>query len=490
MFSRSMNPTAARIFRKPAPLLIALGLAILPFVVLSFFNHPQNDDYVLALKTRQLGFWGANAFWFKAWCARYLAVALMSASPVVFGSLAAFKCMAALLIALFAFAAYVLVSAVAPGLAPLERAAGGLAILALHLLQTPDLVEGFYWGSGAVCYELGNALLLLLLGLVLRGHGSADGLPRLRLLAAGLVAAGAAGTNEVTMLLADGFLALYLAARTYRLRRLDRSASLLLAVALLGSAAVMLAPGTRLRFGLSNHPHDLRFAVHESFRLGLSYAWQWLIGGPLIPLCILLAPAAADPARASPGKPLHPALALTLFAGIFFACFFPSLYSTGIMELRTANVVHLYFVVGLLFNAANLAAWFAKRPLPHEAGYPAAVRGILWTAALALTVLPPNNLRTAYADLFSGRAVRYNRDLNARERIIARCALSECEVPPLSARPATIFFFEDAWDEPDGPWFRGYKDAGYAAYHGKAHIYLAHRSESAVAGARADSGAK
>jgi hypothetical protein len=165
--------------------------------------------------------------------------------------------------------------------------------------------------------------------------------------------------------------------------------------------------------------------------------------------------------------------------GVLLASFFPSLYSTGIVEPRTANIVHLYFVIGFLITVANIAAWIAARRGLVEIRYPPLVRRLLWAAVLALTIVPRSNLRRAYADLLSGKAARYDRERIDRARIIARCSTGECDVPPLTAPPTTIWFFEDAFQDADGQFFRSYKDAGFAAYHGKKHIQL---SRSATPG--------
>jgi hypothetical protein len=451
------------------PLLVALALVLFPFVALSFFNHPQNDDWAMALHVRQLGYLGANAFWFKSWTGRYFAIAAICATPVVYGSMAAFKCMAALLIAGLVASSYCFVTVLGRGLPVSARIAGAMGIVALHLLQMPTVVEGVYWGSGAVAYEFGNALLLLLFAVVLDERG----LGRLGMAAALVLAAAAAGTNEISMLYMDGMLALVVAARTHRSRQVPRSLALVLAVAIGASALVMFAPGERLRFSISGHPHDLRYAIGASLDQGVALAWRWLVGGPLVPVAILLVPVAIEVSRIARRKLPHPALAWALFLAVFFASFFPSLYGTAVVEARTSNVIHFYFVVGFLLSVANLAAWASARGVTPHIRYPLLVRGLLWTAAVLLTALPQSNLRTAYADLLSGTALRYDRERNERARIISRCATADCSVPPLTEHPRTIYFFDDAIGEGDGLWWAAYKDGGFAAYHGKTHIRVA-----------------
>src|SRR5262249_12611744 len=223
-------------------------IALLPFVVLSFYNHPQNDDWLIAVHSRLSGFVGASVFWYMGWGGRYVAYVVLSASPLVYGWIGAYRWLPALVIALLVVAAYAATSALAPGSDRWSRLVVAAGVVALFLAGMPDLCQGVYWWPGAVCYQLGSALLLFLIALVLS-------LPRRRtrsahagaLVVAGVLVVAAAGTNELILAYTITFLAAVLAVRSRRARRVDGALLLLVAVGAAAGTFALLAPGNQAR---------------------------------------------------------------------------------------------------------------------------------------------------------------------------------------------------------------------------------------------------
>lgn len=52
-------------------LAVAVTAIIGLFIALAVFNAPAADDFCFAAKANQLGFWGAQAFWYERWAGRY-----------------------------------------------------------------------------------------------------------------------------------------------------------------------------------------------------------------------------------------------------------------------------------------------------------------------------------------------------------------------------------------------------------------------------------
>ena len=69
----------------------ALLVAIVPFVALARFAHPQADDFCNANTMRELGFWAAQKQWYTNWTGRFASTALILANPLAFGSLQRYK---------------------------------------------------------------------------------------------------------------------------------------------------------------------------------------------------------------------------------------------------------------------------------------------------------------------------------------------------------------------------------------------------------------
>lgn len=450
-------------------IIVSAFLVILPFFFLSFFNHPQNDDYVYAAWTRHYGFAEANARWFLVWSGRYLTTAILSAGPLVFGSFGAYKIIPALIIAVLFGGLYFFIRSVyADRITRSNKLVLSLAVLALYFTIMPTVAEGIYWMSGGVCYQLGSALFLVTAGLICRQYLQARKTILPTMLAAVLILA-AIGTNEVTMLSLVAFLGTLFLYQLFMNKSLNVQTAVLLTVTVLGTAIVFLSPGNQARFAMTRP--NLTEALQATVVTGSTYLLRWLFLSPLLPVALLWY------GNRSSQKPLlsfrvHPLFSMPLFLGVYYALFFPSFYGTGRVEDRTVNVIALFFLVGFFVNIAILIDYRAavqQRIAALSTGFSlVAVASILF---ILVAASPP--VRTAYGDLFSGRAVVYDRELTERYRIIRECPWMVCEVPPLSSVPKTVYFFENALDDRrESDFLKGYKDSGFAYYFGKARVRL------------------
>ncbi len=446
-------------------------VAVLPFLILSFFNHPQNDDYVYAARAETFGFVGANVWWFTVWSGRYLTTAILSMSPLVIGSFFLYKFVAAAIILLLGASLLVFFRTVAgTWLTPARQGILAVTVLALYLYQMPAIAEGIYWMTGAVNYQLGCILLFFVAALLFRVEQQPRKNTAMRLLGVVLIIA-TAGTNELAMLLLLELLVLMLMVDGLRRHRLSIWKSIAALVSLAGVLIVTFAPGTRARYALSSH--DLMLSIRSSFAVGGGYLGRWLLTAPVLPATALLMPLLAKMPRRAITWMNHPLVTVALFLLTYFALYFPSFYGSGIVEPRTVTVIYLYFLVGFLMNVAVLVNYLEARMnwrLP-------AVSRVLAGAAVLLMIVQflafDSNLKSAWSDLATGTAYRYSREQNERYDAIESCPAFVCEVDPLRDKPKTIFYFENAVDEKaDSEFFHHYKDGGYAAYFHKWRIRL------------------
>lgn len=451
--------------------------ALGPFVVLSFFVHPQNDDWAYAVRAQDAGFWGANVFWYEHWGGRYSANAILSASPLAFGWIGAYRWLPVLVLALLGVAAFAVASSVAPRALLRWRVWLAAIIVALFLAGMPDVAQGIYWWTGAVSYQLGLVLWLGLVAVVLalpRRHTRLG-----RVLALGLafvLVTAAAGTNELVLAYTIGFLVGVGAMRSWRARRLEIGVLVLAGVAFAVGSAAVLAPGNQMRLAATARP-DIAAALSAAVAEAGRYLAVWTLATPVLPVTALLWPAFATAARRHADVPRHPALVVALVLGVCTVSFVPSFVAAGAIQPRTLNVVYLLFVIGMVFTAWTHASRYVAQ---HDADARLPI-GVAMIAALfvAVTAFRPHaNLRVAWSDLLSGSAARYNRELDARYEAIAHCRGPVCMVPRLSALPPTIAFFDDAVDDSvDDDFLRVYKASSYAYYFGKQWVGVAPTSD-------------
>ncbi len=292
----------------------------------------------------------------------------------------------------------------------------------------------------------------------------------------------AAGTNELIGLLLTGCFAVVLAGAALRRRALARLACLLLVTAA-ATAVTLLVPGTleRMRSAVPPGGRHVIQALGPSLAVAGRHSLEW-IASPLAPAAWLLGLGVARIAATDEGWSLpHPAIAGAALAAAYFATVFLPYYGAGTLEKHTLNLAHALFTGGGLFLAACTGAWMGQRRRPATV-WASVLRAGAWTLMVALAVLPPTPLRTAYGDLASGRAARYDQALLDRYELIAQCRYVVCGVPPLSDPPPSLFWFENAADEAkDAPSMLSYKDDTFAAFFGKARIRLTGQAPATTA---------
>jgi hypothetical protein len=451
-------------------MLAVLIIAVLPFAALTAFSYPSNDDWGTAMSVARRGVLGNTTYLWRTWSGRYTGTLAASLDPIGWGSFAGHRMLLLGYIALLAGAAMALVAALAPRCARLRGcAAVALGFLALHLQGMPDPATGIYWLNGVSCYVLGEVLLLCAIACVVMAERPGGARSWLWTALAAPLVAGAAGTNEIVMLLLDGFLLGAVAVLVAKGRPPWRVVSLLL-IALGGTFAVVLAPGTRARLAIQGTAGaDLAETVAAAAEAAVRHAMGWTLS-PLLPGALLLAMAAARAAAAEDRWSLpHPTRAAApALAAYTLASFVPYL-TTGKMERHTQNLAHAVFVGGAHFVAAAAGARMGRRR-PTLAAIPAVVRPAFLAAALGLAFLPGSNLRAAWFDLISGRATRYDADMRARYALILRCP-ADCTLPPLQDAPRLLHWFEDAEGPREIPFFQRYKTS-YAKYFGRHRIRL------------------
>lgn len=449
--------------------------SVLPFIILSFFNHPQNDDYVEASWAKAYGSVEAIIRWYNIWSARYFATAVTSSilNPLVLGSFFIYKFTAALTIFLLVGSLYFFLSELTAHSVSVEkRILFTLAVSALYLFQMPNIAESLYWITGAVCYQYAIIFLLATLGLIIRlYHASKSHSHPLLSISTIILLFLTAGTNEIAVVLQCELVALILLTDIVSRRKKINLLSLFFATSLAGFAIVFFAPGTQARNSYGKH--DLWFAVQSSAQYGSKYLIQWLTTTPLVPLTVFFVHFIAKHTKTVFSFIVHPALSLSIFFLTYFGMFIPSFYGVGMLEPHTVSIIYFFFLIGFFINVYLCIHYFYIRKrniFPALNSYGLAIVGVL---AVILSVAPGSNLKTAYSDLFSGAAYRYDQELNKRYDLIAECKTSLCDVPPLTDHPRTIFWFEDAVDEKeDSAFFLQYKDHGYAFYFDKQRIRL------------------
>lgn len=435
--------------------LVLFGLSVAKHAYLARYAHPGADDYCYAAKARGLSLAAWSAEEYANWNGRYASNLLMARGPLSWSDdfLPAYRLMPVLLLAITFLGAWAFVrSCTGDALRRWQQAAAALLFLGLFVHGMPDLAEGFYWYTGAMTYQLANALSLVYLACLSAARRSVAWLA-----ASALLLLAIAGMNEVHMLLLIGFQAALLGWVYSRTRRLEPSLVLLFLLAVACGLVVAAAPGNAVRLSYHANTHALGYSLGASLLQTGRFVVIWMLSPLLLALSVLYVPVHRQLRARLPlfatGSKVSPVLSAVLLVLVVFACVFPAYWNTGVLgQYRTLNVARFFF---LLLWFVNLSVWL-EHPWDRRLSSLRLSPGLV--AALLLVALADANLsrngRRAWTDLLEGRAARYDAALLAREARLREAAPDENVVlTPLKDTPYTLFTLEER--RPDQRWMTG-----------------------------------
>lgn len=447
-----------------------LLLLLLPFLVITWFNNPSIDDYAFVYYTKTLGLWGAQVMWYTQWTGRYTGMFLMSLHPMLLDSLLLYKVISAVIILLSWHAMYRFVG----GVFEIRNrpAAIVLSLMALYVYANgmPTLVQGFYWEAGAITYQLGNVLILHWIVNVYKAGQSANGktgiLKDMLNVAIIFVACGLSETIMLTMLLAA---ALFFAWKIWNEKRLDKSSSIYLLVALACSAVVYFAPGNFIRGdigGDSANSGNAFHAIFYSLKAGVIHAFKWIftVEWMLFTGAFVATLSIYNPKWARKISWPFVAMAILIGGGVVSATFTPGFYATGVIPPeRVVNVSYWTFLVVWMGCFGLIASQYAQH-IRHLFQNRSATIFLSVVLLLCASIDKADNVYAAWSDLLSGRAARHNAEFLEREALVKSCAESTCVIPSFTVFPKSVF------NEDMANYFDRSNLVWYAHYHQKDHI--------------------
>lgn len=441
---------------------ISLLLAALPFVALSFYNHPSLDDFLDAVIVKQLGFWAAQKHFYVSHTGRYTTTVLLaSANPLIYTHLETHWWPVTLG---FILGTLLVLKLCLGTLLQLSRGAawrGAILLLGLWLAYAPGQAEGLYWFTGAYTY-IASAWLLLLWLVVCARYAAVRQSGRTGLgwwaMLAGLTVAVAGTTEPVAF---PFLLALSAGASLSWWRNRSWHLLVLAGLAILGGVASFAAPGNFVRMGSMGESFGV---VKTLLYSGVTAAYLLLtwVGNPvLLALSALVLPALSRLAQRRDQLLVSllqqvPAGALALFLSLLLAaanC--PAFYASGTgLPLRARTTVYLFFVVGWF---GVLFAWCCRQAQPSAVVAALAARPLqlVWASLLVLFFFTDFNVQTrrhllgngsnnvirAYQQLLSGDATRYDAELRTRYRQLAS-ERPVVRINPLQNQPELLFCFD------------------------------------------------
>ncbi|MBC5773802.1 hypothetical protein H8S95_06985 [Pontibacter sp. KCTC 32443] len=460
-------------------ILIAAGIyTLLPYLILSFYSHPQADDFSFAVRDQEFSYLTVLQDYYTNWTGRYFStITLFRINPMISGSLVLYKIYPLVLLLSFCAALYYAIDTITNKAFNKKQLLALASILfTLYLLQLPSPSEGFYFFSTYATYQLPNILMLVLLAVLYKFLQAKSRLSKVGY--TGLVSilcAAMIGSNEMALVVTFTTVLLITIAN---LKNAEARSYLLflLLVCVICCLVAVLAPGNFNR--MSSHPNAgklLWSVVYAAFMTVLSF-YRWLL--PILAASVVyilyFGLPLAEKLKYSRAFRIDIRLAIVYFLTTIFLMNFVFAWSTGERATpRLENVIYFFFLFGW-FYLLQLTIQKYKQALTLEQKPPLAIPAFVLLIFILSILSVENNISTAYIDLISGKAAAYNKALIQRYTQLKKSDCKVCTVDPLPAIPKTIYFAdiisqaEQNKAASDMMWV----NKGLAAYWGKSIIYL------------------
>lgn len=425
-------------------MIVAIFAILAMFVALSFYAHPQTDDFGGYDDVRDFGIAQNIVHVYETWTGRYFYIlveaSIISQMDLIEDFWLVGLCtMAVLLLSMFA-----LVRTVTRGSASRLSAAGlTLGLFTLYCVTMPTPARGFYWLTGATTNQLVLILIFLAFALLLRDPTPMGKFKRAALIiASSLLISAAIGTYDNTLPMLDGILlgatAVALACRNPR--RLQFS--IVFIVALISSAVVLLAPGNDERAA-----HFVKAPLSQAIDFAITNSLKWMIPFLLSPVVLvaslLFLPTGWRIGRRlreiAGGRPRWMLLVVALWALMIICSWFPAQYLMGgNPPPRTLNTTSMFLLIGLFGSIAVFCAQVPdtqKRELHLPPGLLAAARFVF-----AAVLLTQGNGNAALVQLKS-EAPAFDAAMHERYDIIRQAKAkgeTDIVIPPLPVCPSLL----------------------------------------------------
>lgn len=451
-----MNKDTLSIKSADVVLCLVTGLLILlPFLAISFYNHPVGDDYWCTGMVRRYGFWNAQVRLYDIVPPRYFALGISSLAPLAFGNSGGYRIIPILFFVVFTG----VVIRSFKTLQGEDRWSDkyiylyAFLFVCTYLAVMPGIGEGIYWTSSLCVYHVGLLLFVLWCNALVRWYYvKRSGYD---LAAACLFLAGMFGCNEIIPLICVLIVLVMVLYKVFHKDRIDLLLTAQLAVTILWVLFVIRYHGSGNRYSQIRTEGSGRWF----YSIGLAVlADGYYIGRCLInPFFWAVVIAGYGPFVRWSGSFYvryrrlfdFPVAFFCVWAFILFIIPFVIIFLTGERPpLRVSNMIVFFFLSGLAVAGVFLVnrEGRARRPAVLFPGmWRYRVAGVL--LLLATGFIMKNNVSLATRDLLSGNAARYDRALNDRYASIQKCVTDTCVVPVLERIPATFLFYVDCGDD-------------------------------------------
>lgn len=416
-------------------------LIILPFLIISIYNQPFNDDFSRAHLWTIEKYYDRLSIWYLISNGRYFN-AIISLIPIFYIPVV-YKATFLLFGGFFTYCLYLVIKNLVPKSSTQIHWLTATTILSYTLLITPKLSAAFYWLAGVTAYLFSISCFLLVLSCLLRDYNQPKkDYKNTFLLVVGIFMG--VGSNEVTMLMIVLIVSLYnLFTLKFHRSKLVKS-SLSHIWAWICSGLVLFAPGTLNR--QDKHPlaKQLLPSLEHAFFDGIEFLTEQLTSNYLlIILSLIFLMAVSFNSNKDIGRiNISPLYTFGLVIVSIFLIIFVFNYSQGWFKIhykhRTTNLLYIYFSIFWFVFIYTLGVYLSK--IKHKPLLLFKRIDLLLIVFIFFTI-NNKNYENVLGDLSSGDAKKFNEFRIKRDQyIINNSHYSTVYVPKDMYKPKTTYF--------------------------------------------------
>ena len=428
-------------------ILIAVGVyTILPFLIISQYNRPAADDYDIAVRYSRHSLSYLIKDTYLNWSGRYFASLISALDPVNYKDYEIYKLLPVAFILVFAIAMFLLIRTIAKEyLNSKQILALSSLMIYLYIAAVPSSSEAFYWFPSACIYHLSDIFYLLLLIQLYKLQKPIKYTRKLfHFFYASVIAVIIIGSNEISMIITMFSIFMFSISVWAGKKEMLSWFLLLCLIGIIASGISVFSPGNLKRLEYYQYfTQSSIWTITGAGGITFFYFLQWA-------LLILIATLIYIPFI---GIPLAQKLSLNKItvsfklktfaflsvALILFLQLFAVWFAGGSNLGRIENVIYLFFLLAYFFG---LQLFINQLSIEKKNSFITNKFFLsIAVTTFAVTVFDlNNNISTAYIDLISGKAIKYDKELSERDEIAKLCKTDTCYVPPLKNVPKTIFF--------------------------------------------------
>ena len=438
-------------------ILLFLFFTILPFLILSVYVHPCWDDFEYSEIAYKNGFFQSQYIWYVTWSGRFFSTAVLSSlNPLLYRSILGYKLITLIFILLFIYSVYFLVNEIASDRISIkQKLICALSFCYLFIYGLPASELAIFWLASTVIYQLANIMMIFLSALFIRFlHKNNVGISNGLIVMICLLIFAIEGSNEVSMLTTTIFFVSVFAGNFILTKKYDRYFFIFAAAAVVSFLLVYFAPGNDFRLSTSPESHKLFFSIKNSSIDLVKFIIYRIYNLPLLIFTVLYISfyykLLSGEKTGDIQVKINPVYSVILYLLILFSGIFVSYWSLGTATpYRTLNVIYFIFLLGWFLNITIIIKYlYAKEKLTLKT-IPEYAFVLLCLAVLFSFLKETGSIKLAYRDLLSGKAQKFNSELNERYRNIYSNTSDTIKIDSLSSIPKSFFYY-DIGTDPNG----------------------------------------